>query len=84
MFFLTGYKMLSHFRLFPFLAGIVLGFIVLKYYQPPAHTIFEYPHPDNVVNRFYRDRNAVCYKYNSKEVNCNENELTLKQYPLQN
>lgn len=75
--------MLRQFRLFPFIAGLIVGYLVLMYYKAPAHTILEYPHPDNVVNRFYKDTNGVCYKYNAKEVNCNENEMTLKQYPLQ-
>ena len=45
--------------------------------------IYEYPHPQNAENRIFKDKNAVCYSYKSKEVSCDANEGTLKQYPLQ-
>ena len=43
----------------------------------------KYPHPTNVDGNVYKEKNGVCYKYASKEVNCDENEATLKPYPLQ-
>jgi hypothetical protein len=75
--------MLDHFRLLPFLLGLVAGYFLITFYKSPAHVILEYPHPDNVVNRVYQDSNGVCYKYNSNEVDCNTHEDDLKQYPLQ-
>jgi hypothetical protein len=75
--------MSDHFRLVPFLVGLAVGYVLINFYTSPAHTILEYPHPDNVVNRIYRDANGVCYRYNAKDVNCNEHETSLKPYPLQ-
>ena len=75
--------MYKHFRLVPFLVGIGLGFVILNYYVPPPSVILEYPHPSNVNDRVYRDSNGVCYSYKVKEVGCDENEATLKPYPLQ-
>ena len=75
--------MLRQFRLFPFIAGLIVGYLVLMYYKAPAHIVLEYPHPDNVKDRTYRDKNGVCYSYTSTEVNCDKNEATLEQYPIQ-
>ena len=45
--------------------------------------IYEYPHPSNVDTRTYRDKNDVCYGYSAKEVNCDQNEATIRPYPVQ-
>jgi hypothetical protein len=76
-------EMLQHFRLVPFLVGLVIGYLVLAFYVPPKHTVYEYPHPQNVKNRVYRDKNGVCYRYNAEKVDCDRNEESLKAYPLQ-
>jgi len=75
--------MLQHLRLVPFLIGVVVGLAVFFFYKTPQTVVYEYPHPQNVNTRVYRDKNGVCYKYNATEVNCDENESTLKAYPLQ-
>jgi hypothetical protein len=75
--------MIHHFRLLPFVFGIAVGFLVVFYYKPSALIVHEYPHPENVKDRVYKDTNGVCYKYDSKEVDCDKNEETLKVYPLQ-
>ncbi len=81
--FLSLYQMLNHFRLIPFLAGLVAGLVLIFWYKPSPLIIREYPHPQNVKDRVYRDLNGVCYKYSSKEVECDEHESTLRVYPLQ-
>lgn len=75
--------MIHHFRIIPFLVGIAVGVLVIFYYKPPPMIVHEYPHPENVKERVYKDNNGVCYKYDSKEVDCDKNEETLKVYPLQ-
>jgi len=75
--------MINHFRILPFLAGIAVGVLVVFYYKAPPLIVHEYPHPENVKDRVYKDNNHVCYKYDSKEVDCDKNEETLKVYPLQ-
>ena len=75
--------MIHHFRIIPFLVGIAVGVLVVFYYKPPPMIVHEYPHPENVKERVYKDNNGVCYKYDSKEVDCDKNEETLKVYPLQ-
>lgn len=62
---------------------MIIGVALIVYYNAPPAVIYEYPHPQNVNNRVYRDKNNVCYSYTSVKVDCDENESTLKQYPLQ-
>jgi len=75
--------MLKHIRLIPFACGLFIGVLMIFYYEPSKTTILEYPHPQNVNERVYRDKNGVCYKYTSKKVDCDSNEGTLRQYPIQ-
>ena len=75
--------MYKHFRLLPFGVGLAIGFIILKYYKTPTQTVLEYPHPDNVKDRIYRDKNGICYSYTANKVDCDKNEGTLRGYPLQ-
>jgi hypothetical protein len=75
--------MLTHFRLIPFLVGLLFGYIVLVWYKPPPVITYEYPHPDNLQHRIYKDTNGICYSYSAAEVNCDENESTLRPYPIQ-
>lgn len=67
----------------PFLAGIAAGLVLLLWYQAPPKLIYEYPHPQNVRERVYRDTNGVCYAYTAQKVSCDANEASLKPYPLQ-
>lgn len=73
----------KQFKVIPFILGFVLGFLLLRFvkFEPPK--VYDYPHPDTVKNRVYRDKNGVCYRYTSMEVSCDKNEATLKPYPLQ-
>lgn len=75
--------MYKHFRLKFFLIGIAIGLCIVLFYRPPPQIIYEYPHPQNIKNRVYKDTNGICYKYNSQKVDCDANESTLKSYPIQ-
>ena len=75
--------MFKQFKLIPFIIGICIGVFILFYYQTPMPIVYQYPHPDTVKDRVYRDRDGVCYSYTSLEVDCDKNEATLKEYPLQ-
>jgi hypothetical protein len=75
--------MLQHLRLIPLFFGLAVGVLLVLFYKAPRKVIYEYPHPQNVTERVYRDNNGVCYKYNAKQVDCDANESTLRQYPLQ-
>jgi hypothetical protein len=75
--------MLEHFRLLPFIAGLVLAGLVFMVYKPEKQVIRQYPHPSDTNSKTFKDPNGLCYKYTSHEVNCDANEGTLKEYPIQ-
>lgn len=75
--------MLNHFKIFPFIAGLVFGLLALYFYKPEKVVIIEYPHPKESEKKVYRDKNGICYTYTSHEVDCDANESTLKDYPIQ-
>jgi hypothetical protein len=75
--------MLKHIRCIPFIVGVGLGVALLLFYKAPRKVVYEYPHPQNVNDRVYRDENGICYKYSSEKVGCDANEATLRQYPIQ-
>jgi hypothetical protein len=72
-----------HFKLIPLLAGLLLGYLVARYYKPEKQTIHQYPHPSDTKNKIFKDHNNTCYSYESHEVDCDANEGTLKDYPIQ-
>lgn len=74
--------MLKHLVWWAFILGIVLGFFGIYYVQPSLTTIFKYPSPDMADKLIYKDKNGVCYKYTTKEVNCDSNESRMKSFPL--
>ena len=74
--------MFHHFRILPFVVGIVLGIVGIYYFKPQETVLYKYPTPENAGHITYRDKNGVCYKYTAKEVDCDSNQAKLKQYPL--
>jgi hypothetical protein len=75
--------MLNHFRFIPFLAGIAIGGATLFFYKPDKQIIKQYPHPSEAHEKVFKDPNGTCYKYTSHEVDCDANEGTLTDYPVQ-
>lgn len=75
--------MFSHFRLIPFLVGLGSAMMVFLVWKPSKQVITEYPHPVKGEKNIYRDPNHTCYTYTTHEVDCDANEATLKDYPIQ-
>ena len=75
--------MYTHFRIAPFIIGLVIGYIILIWYKSPPIVTYEYPHPSNTQDRVYKDPNGVCYSYTATEISCDDNEAQLKPYPIQ-
>ena len=74
--------MLKHIRLVPLIVGIIIGIIGIYFVKPEQSIIYKYPTPENSGKLIYKDKNGLCYKYTSKEVNCDANESRLKDYPI--
>jgi len=75
--------MLDHFRLIPFLCGIAAASAIFIVYKPEKQIIRQYPHPSSASEKTFRDKNNTCYTYSVHEVNCDSNEGTLRDYPIQ-
>jgi len=52
-------------------------------YKPEKQVIHQYPHPSEASKKVFRDHNGACYTYTSHAVDCDANEGTLKDYPIQ-
>ena len=65
-----------------FVSGVIFGLFLIFSFKQQKVIIYDYPKPFD--NKIYKDNNNACYQYITKEVNCNENEKTLKMYPIQN
>lgn len=75
--------MFTYFEWKPFFIGLAVGALLLLFFKPAKETIYKYPHPKTVEQLVYRDNNKACYKYKVTEVECDANEASLKEYPLQ-
>jgi len=74
--------MFHHIRLLPLLFGIVLGIVGILFVKPTQNIIYKYPTPENSGKIVYKDKNGVCYNYQSTKVDCDTNENRLKDFPL--
>ncbi len=74
--------MIKHVKLIPLLVGGVIGIIAIMFIKPEQTVTFKYPTPENCGKFVYKDKNGVCYKYSSKEVDCDKHEGSLKEFPL--
>lgn len=74
--------MLKHIRLIPLILGLVIGFIAIFLLKPEKNVVYKYPTPDTAAKLTYKDKNGICYKYKTTQVNCDSNESRLKDFPL--
>jgi hypothetical protein len=74
--------MLNHIKLLPLIVGIIIGVIGIFFIQPQKNIVYKYPTPESADKLIYKDKNGVCYKYNTKSVDCDKNESRLKDFPL--
>jgi len=75
--------MFKHFRLVPFLIGLMLGFFGIYIMKPDNKIIYKNPTPENVKNVTYKDKNGVCYSYKAEKVDCDKSSGTLVEYPIE-
>ena len=74
--------MISHIRILPLIAGIILGIIAILYVKPEETVVYKYPHPDTADKTIYKDKNGVCYRYKPTKVDCDKSQDKLKDFPL--
>ena len=74
--------MLKHIQIVPLIIGIIVGIVGIYFVAPDKNIIYKYPVPENVDKITYKDKNGICYKYQTKKVDCDKNESKLKAFPL--
>jgi hypothetical protein len=75
--------MLNQFRFIPFLVGLAIGILLILFYKPEKQIIYQYPHPNEANQKVFRDKSGTCYSYSVHEVDCDTNEGTMIDYPIQ-
>jgi len=73
--------MLHHMKLLPFLAGLAVGIIVFFYLKPEnKERVIKWPRPENCGKITYRDRNGLCYVFESQIADCDKVKQSLQAY----
>ena len=76
--------MANHFMLLPFLAGLLTGCIVFFYLKPETkERVVKWPRPENCGKHTYRDRNGLCYTFESQIVDCDKVKDSVQAYALE-
>jgi hypothetical protein len=74
--------MIQHIVWWALLLGLVLGAVGIFGMKPMMTPVMKYPTPETADKLLYKDKNGICYKYITKELNCDANESRLKSFPL--
>ena len=54
-----------------FLLSAIITFIILYVNNPRPYVILKYPNPEKELSDLYVDNKNVCYRYQTKEIECN-------------
>ena len=74
-------SMLKKIQIIPLILGLAVGLFVVYLFPPQHETVVRYPTPAS--HDTYKDKNGVCYTFQSEEVNCDKFEDKLRDFPLQ-
>lgn len=76
--------MWQHFKVLPFIFGIVVSAIIFLGFKPDAsERVIKWPRPENSGKITYRDRNGLCYIYEAQITDCSKVQNVLKNYSLE-
>lgn len=71
-----------HFMLWPFFIGLVIGlFMVYFHVDLPVDRVAKWPHPTNVNALVFKDKNNLCFRFETDMVDCGS--VTAKNYPYE-
>lgn len=74
--------MLKHIQIIPLVIGLIIGIIAIVVAKPQMNITYKYPTPETADKIVYKDKNGICYKYKSTQVDCDKNESRLKEFPI--
>ena len=76
-------KIAQHFLWMPFIAGLAFGLIAITFRKPDeSQRVPKWPHPSNIGQFTYRDKNNLCYTFTDEEVSCTTSKV--KDYTIEN
>jgi hypothetical protein len=76
--------MWHHLKFLPFIGGVVIGAIIFLGFKPDSkERVVKWPNPENAGKIVYRDRNGLCYKFESQIVDCSKVAGKLQAYSLE-
>jgi hypothetical protein len=77
--------MWNHFKILPFLAGLAVAWVVFFYLKPESamDKVVKWPHPTNAGKVVYRDRNGLCYTFESQIADCAKVKEKLVNYAFE-
>lgn len=76
--------MWHHFKIIPFIAGLVVAAIIFLGFKPDAsERVIKWPRPENSGKITYRDRNGLCYNYEAQIADCGKVKDILKAYSFE-
>jgi hypothetical protein len=76
--------MLRHFSLLPFIAGLIVGAVIFFGFKPDSRErVVKWPNPENSGKVTYRDRNGLCYTFESQIVDCGKVKEKLQAYSFE-
>jgi hypothetical protein len=77
-------SMFHHFKFLPFLAGLILGGVIFLGLKPETkERVVKWPHPSNAGKITYRDRNGLCYIFESQIADCAKVKENLQTYAFE-
>ena len=76
--------MWHHLQLLPFVLGLVISAIIFFGLKPETKDrVVKWPNPENSGKTVYRDRNGLCYKFESQIVDCGKVKEKLQAYSFE-
>lgn len=77
----TFTKSISWINPIAMLIGFGVGILLVLYYKPPPTIVYKYPTPKTCGDSTFKDQAGNCYKFTTIEVNCDENESKISEFP---
>jgi hypothetical protein len=76
--------MLNHFKVLPFLIGLVVATIIFLGLKPETNErVVKWPRPENAGKVTYRDRNGICYLFEAQITDCAKVKDKIKNYSIE-
>ena len=77
-------KLFEHFKFIPFIIAFIVGLIFITLRKPDdSQRVVKWPHPSNAGKITYRDRNGLCYTFESQIVDCATVKENLQTYAFE-